>query len=107
MPIKSYDSLRFLVPSRNGEAEYLVDIGAYEGNGACNCKHFEMRLEPKLKLGRYSRALRCKHVLAARSFFTDAVVGNLLYEEKKTGQQGQRKEAVRVGEIPGVEEEVP
>ena len=97
--IESYDSLRFLVPSRNGRGEYLVDIGAYSGNGACNCKHFEVRMEPKLKLGRFQRALRCKHIQAARSFFTDAVINHLLNEEKKTGQQGQRKEAVRVEDL--------
>ena len=101
--IESYDSLRFLVPSRNGRGEYLVDIGAYEGNGSCNCKHFEIRMEPKLKLGSYSRALRCKHILAARAFFVDAVIKHLSDEAKKANQSNQRQTPVRVDPVPEAE----
>ena len=64
--------LQWMVASEEqaGDAEvppYLVDLGAYGGNGECCCKHFLCRLAPELKAGRRpGPATRCKHIKAAR-----------------------------------------
>ena len=90
----NYDSaMRYLVPSaRDPETKYLVEVDAYNGNGRCVCEHFTMRCEPllkrnvspraavesnkiKLKTNRQvNDALRCEHILTARSQFLDDVL---------------------------------
>lgn len=90
----NYDSaLRYQVPSaRDPREEYLVELDAYNGNGACQCQHYVIRCEPllrrrispkeavaqkliKLKVNRHVEdSLRCEHILTARSQFVDDVL---------------------------------
>ena len=73
--------LRYLVDSDvRGKPAYLVDLEAYECNGACTCPNFQMRLEPKVRGG--SR-LRCKHILRARDVFADDVLKRIITERAK------------------------
>ena len=44
--------LRYLVPSsRNPDEKYIVELDAWNGNGACACPDFECRRGPLLKHG--------------------------------------------------------
>lgn len=64
------EPLRFMVASESGEPPYLVDLGEYNGNGQCACKHFEMRMQPDLERGAApDEKLECKHIKkAVRAF---------------------------------------
>lgn len=60
---------RFWVGSASGAEPYLVDLEEFGGNGWCSCKHFEVRMQPKLADAQERRAalpvMRCKHIEAA------------------------------------------
>lgn len=95
-PAEVFDTcLRWHVQSRTAEGEtYLVDISAYGFNGICQCPDFACRFGPILtqgvtaeealaaglvKLRPYhfgdpKNALRCAHVMRARSDFADAMI---------------------------------
>ena len=98
-----YDNgLRYMVPSNHAtgpDDKYLVEIDAYNGNGACTCKHFATRCEPylrrgippreafsdplglnlKLKVNRHLEdILRCEHLLTARSQFLDEILAKVI-----------------------------
>jgi len=101
-----YDRLRYMVPSQHPEPgkppdKYLVEIDAYNGNGACSCKHFAVRCEPLLRRDVHPReavetkqiklkenrqvqdALRCEHILTARSQFVDDVLDAIRNAQEK------------------------
>jgi|6_EtaG_2_1085325.scaffolds.fasta_scaffold168186_2 hypothetical protein len=96
--ITPWDNLRFMVPSRNGEKDYLVDLAEYDGNGSCNCSHFKFRLESKVKLG-VKRHMRCKHIVAARDYLASALIERMSDAEEKT-EPNKQEEAGRVERIP-------
>ena len=97
-------NLRYFVPSNTEPTKppYLVELDAYNGNGCCDCKHFQMRLEPLLtrrvspeaavrdKLVELRAnwfipdALRCIHILTARGQFLDDLMSELLKQRKQT-----------------------
>lgn len=44
------DALRFTIPSRSKAHEtHMVDLGAYDCNGQCDCIHFATKMEPLLR----------------------------------------------------------
>lgn len=51
--VELYDSiLRYTIPSRSNPAEtYVVDLGHYDGHGACACTDFSTRFGPLLARG--------------------------------------------------------
>jgi hypothetical protein len=64
-------SMSFRVTSEESPGdEYLVDMGALDGNGFCTCRDFQCRCEPRFvatrKIVHYGRAGRsqCKHLNA-------------------------------------------
>ena len=61
--------------SRHG-IKHLVEIDAYENNGACACEHFTMRLETVCKQPAFqpSEDTRCKHIKEARNQFINDVI---------------------------------
>ncbi len=84
--------LRYWVWSRTRRGQkYLVELSAYDFNGACSCPHFQTRLEPllrravtpaqashekliRLKEGqRPSDILRCAHIIDAFMQFAEDV----------------------------------
>lgn len=102
-------ALRYMVPSARSLADkYLVELDSYDANGACCCKHFLCRLEPILKLGippaqavkegmiklkenrHVDDALRCEHILTARSQFCDDVVRAIHHADKKSSPPPKR-----------------
>ncbi len=65
------------------KAAYLVDLCAYPVtvpgekevyNGACQCKDFIYRCEPKLRLPDNAAIHRCKHCRAARAMALDFIL---------------------------------
>lgn len=47
------NALRWRVRSRRkGVDPQFVDLGAYDGNGRCSCRDFQVRMEPLLRAGR-------------------------------------------------------
>lgn len=97
-----YDRLRYMVPSaRDPKEKHLVELDAYLGNGACVCMHFSCRCEPllrraispreavekkliKLKENRQvNDALRCEHILTARSQFVDDILDTIRNAQEK------------------------
>ena len=96
--ITPWDNLRFMVPSRNGEKDYLVDLAEHEGNGSCSCSHFKFRLEPKVKVG-VERRMRCKHIMAARDYLVSALIERMSDAEEKT-KSGEQETDGRAERIP-------
>lgn len=87
MSVEQYDSpLRFLVSSETEpEGKHLVDLGENGIVGKCACQHFSFRMQPAIDTvfsvvvgGRLTEQtaakLRCKHLVAAREYFTNRVV---------------------------------
>lgn len=62
------ERLVFMVESESGREPYRVDLTEYWGNGKCNCKHFECRMEPEVSNNKENVGdkNRCKHIKAAR-----------------------------------------
>jgi len=82
--IREHDRGTFWVKSRQGDGEYLVDLTALKGNGACTCPHFRCRLEPKVKEG---QTRHCKHIAAVRNHVVDLVIGELSTMNKDKGAE--------------------
>lgn len=104
LAIEYDNALRYMVPSEHPQGpddRYLVELDSYGGNGSCCCHHFAMRCEPllrrrispreavekkliKLKENRQvNDALRCNHILTARSQFLDEVLGAIAEKRRK------------------------
>lgn len=69
--------LRWRVTSNSRpDIEHVVDLGAWHGNGACSCEHFEFRLAPLLRdgIGGGGKATRCGHIMVAREAFANHMI---------------------------------
>ena len=67
MDASPYDSpLRWQVTSggTKGNGPYIVDLGAWAGNGECQCWDFQCK---RLTAARAGVATRCKHIPVARA----------------------------------------
>lgn len=80
MQVTPYDRLRFLVESESGQQKYLVDLCSHNGLGRCYCKDFSCRVEPEIKKGGLKRHRMCKHLHAAREFFTNRCIRQIMQE---------------------------
>lgn len=81
--------LRFTVRSQSepGSA-YIVDLGAWGGNGSCNCPHFQFKLRRLLQAGALpSPKLRCKHIATARATFVDVQIKRIVEHEHELRRQ--------------------
>lgn len=107
--------LRYNVPSNTKPEEppYLVDLTSYEGNGECCCTHFLMRCAPllkrrispkcaveqkliKLKVNRHVEdALRCEHLITARSQFVDDVLAEIAKRRTTEDKRADRHAETR------------
>lgn len=74
-----------LSSSENGSS-YLVDLGAYGGNGSCTCKAFQFNCEPRVRRGEVSR---CRHIESARRRFTDWAVAEFAKHDKNIPEDRQ------------------
>ena len=105
------DAVRYRVASRSNPHEsYLVDLTDYSGNGTCQCKHFQCRLEPLLARmitpekavadrlvtllpkQQVEDALRCGHICEARNKFTTDVL-NAINEKTKATRAKENADA--------------
>jgi len=66
------------------DVKYIVDLLDNDGLGGCNCKNFLMSKLPRFERnGRIPfESLRCKHIVAARCQFTDAIILGIINTEK-------------------------
>lgn len=71
--------------SRHG-IEHLVDLGSWNGFGACSCEAFQFNQAAKLRHGEHPGS-RCKHILRAREAFTDTMVASLASRENQKRNQ--------------------
>ena len=79
--------LRFRVSSRQPSVPpYLVDLGAYKGNGQCDCKDFQCRHQPKLERGAAPHpSRRCFHVKLARAYLCNAFIASCMKLNRSMG----------------------
>jgi len=70
---------RFHVGSRSTPGrKHLVDLEENNGNGRCNCIHFECHCQPQLRRGALPcNGLRCAHIRRARDYFLDEILPKL------------------------------
>lgn len=91
MQVKPHEGLfRYLVESEeDSRKEYLVDLLYYKGNGACGCKHFQMRIAGHLESGNVPEDLEttCKHIRAAQQRLKDDLFQLLLTTELRRSKQ--------------------
>jgi len=95
-------TLRYWVRSNTVlNRRYLVDLAMFNGNGLCACKHSQIRCQKLLKRGispqeavekglinlkeghKVYDALRCDHILEARSAFLDELLPRMVALEKQ------------------------
>lgn len=82
---EQYDHpLRFTVASHSEPgAAYIVDLGTFQGNGSCNCPHFQRRVLPLIEAGAPpGPQTRCKHIATARAKFVDLQIQRMLQHEQ-------------------------
>lgn len=76
--------LRWLIESSSSvNKPYLIDLGAYDGVGCCQCRFWACNVGPKVKAG---QVVFCKHVRIARERFT-----NWSIEAFRNHDQNQKK----------------
>lgn len=84
----------------NAEEEYYVDLSAYQGNGFCGCKDFEVNCMPDLEKGfRGVTQYRCKHIRQAR-LWREAIKlakARIIREAAATGRIFPEQETVSLG----------
>jgi hypothetical protein len=70
----------------HGATRYRVDLSAYDGNGWCGCRGFEIKYLPKLERGERPKSvkdLKCKHLIKAHIAQSVAFVRAVMNERKK------------------------
>src|SRR5437870_11929311 len=81
-PVAKVDGelLTFDVRSDTDGWPYRVDLAAFNGNGVCQCKDFQIRKFGKLLRGEIENGeeLVCKHIRRAQMFFAREVVQRML-----------------------------
>lgn len=78
---------RFLVTSEGDLCKrYCVDVLAFEGEGECDCDNWNFRIGPhrRAEPPTVPPIRFCKHIVAAREFFTDQVIQRMLAMQKGT-----------------------
>lgn len=69
--------LRYRVRSESKPAHsYIVDLSENQGSGSCFCTDYQTRRVPAIKAGMpaFSREVSCKHIIAARTYFTQTTL---------------------------------
>lgn len=99
----------YLVESRSRPGiQHRVDVLFYNGNGACGCEHFEIKIKGKLERGANpSFRLKCRHLAVAREVFGIEMAmaySRMKREERKNAVATKAKENGPVGhDIPGTD----
>jgi hypothetical protein len=74
------ESLRFHVDGAN--ATYLVDLGANDGVGECNCENYNFRAGPKIRQGMFRGDFCCKHARRAADWLLRRIQLTLMERQK-------------------------
>lgn len=88
------EALRYYVESwTSPQRPHVVDLGAYGGAGECSCKDWQTRRGPIVKAGAKPGApgSLCKHVMAARTHFTNHMLADLSAEINKHRPQHEHR----------------
>jgi hypothetical protein len=68
------------------KVQYLVDLRAFEANGACDCDSFNFNMKPVLERGENrGERMRCKHIIRCRSRVLDEIIRHSGAEQKNVG----------------------
>jgi len=86
--------LKLEVQSSSSATYHFVDLAANHYNGSCTCPHFWMRLEKLIKREGHAASdrTRCKHIIAARSFFCQVMIRAVDRDIAKTNPRMNRQE---------------
>lgn len=97
-----HERLVYWVQSESGKEidPYRVDLTGYNGNGECNCMNFKTKHGPVLSrtpplLLKPSPATRCKHIRAAREYFTDEAIGFIVKQETEPAPEPKSEYGVK------------
>ena len=75
---RGIDLLRPEVKSLTREHWHQIDLGAYRGNGSCECEDFEHRCRRKLEMGAPpSPSTKCQHIIEAREALLNETIDRL------------------------------
>jgi hypothetical protein len=88
MSAHKIDSMTYDVDSHSRpEIRHRVEIDAWNGNGECQCEHFQIRLRPMLRAGviPIGDNLRCHHIKEAREEFTTEFLRLVMARQKDNG----------------------
>lgn len=74
------EAMRFHVASRTRPKQpHLVDLLSNNGLSECSCADWQARRWPLIRDG-FTENIRCKHVIAARTYFLDHLLVNMAAE---------------------------
>lgn len=82
--VPSGERMIYLVRSDTNPArQHRVDLLAYAGYGECSCRDYATRRRPAVKAGAApgSRAVLCKHLIAARRYFLNYLLRKMALVE--------------------------
>lgn len=80
------EPMRYTVESWSSDKPHLVDLAEHGGRGQCSCKSWQCRNGPVVKAGCKvgdPRSL-CRHVVAARTAFTNTTLAGISAALNKT-----------------------
>jgi hypothetical protein len=89
---------------------YLVDLGEWEGNGACSCEHFCFRLQPqararleglvegrptplRIKQEILENPFRCSHIMICRRYVLDELIEKIGQQQQKQKHENNQRQA--------------
>lgn len=88
------EPLRFHVTSQTrSERLHLVDLEEWGGFGVCSCETFTYRTQPKVFKGEKKKGYGtdCKHIIAAKVFFAQKIVREIIQVRKEAGALAKSK----------------
>lgn len=99
-PVAGEPGRYYVQSSTRLNMRHLVDMWAYDGNGACGCEDFERRFRPHLEGGAVpSIHLECKHLRAVRHYSAvelwQTIASHRKQADKERVAQQKRQETER------------
>lgn len=88
------EPMRYYAQSHLDQDPYILDLSEHKGNGACQCKSFEIRKLYNINHGMelYTWSTRCKHLMSARNDWADRSLkffSMIIHEPKYQGLREQ------------------
>jgi len=78
------------------ERLHLVDLEEWGGSGVCSCETFTYRTLPKVFKGEKKQGYGtdCKHIIAAKVFFAEKIIKQIIQVSKEAGALAKSKRAL-------------